>query len=166
MDLFFLINRYIYNRRAKNGFFWQFEPYKFTEEPFLEEFILKPGSCFVDVGANIGGWTVPSSKFYAKVFAFEANPRTARVLQKNVDLNHLKNVTVYPFGLGEAEISRDFFLYDRGEGKGQDSFFASHLGYFTTGERILVQIKTLDSFDLKPDVIKIDTEGYEPQVVK
>ena len=78
-------------------------------------------------------------------------------------MNNLKNVTVNPFALGESEKNRDFYLY---KGKGQDSFLATHLGYTTTGERILAKVKPLDAFDLHPDRIKIDTEGYELQVLK
>jgi len=58
---------------------------------------LKPGDVFVDVGANIGYYTILASKLVGaggKVFAVEPVPQTVEVLKFNIKLNGLRNVTV------------------------------------------------------------------------
>ena len=57
---------------------------------------------FVDVGANLGLFTLPVAKKLAPgghVYAFEASDRNANLLQQNAWRNSLQNVTVYPIGL-------------------------------------------------------------------
>ena len=50
---------------------------------------------FVDIGANIGRYTIVSQKrfHYQKVLAIEANPITFSILQKNIGLNTLDATT-------------------------------------------------------------------------
>jgi FkbM family methyltransferase len=58
---------------------------------------LKPGDVFVDVGANIGYYTILASTLVGasgKVFAIETTPQIAKVLRFNIKLNELRNVTV------------------------------------------------------------------------
>ena len=58
---------------------------------------LKPGDVFVDVGANIGYYTVLGAKIVGsqgKVVAVEAIPETADQLQRNIAVNGLTNVDV------------------------------------------------------------------------
>jgi FkbM family methyltransferase len=58
---------------------------------------LRKGDVFVDVGANIGYYTILASKIVGdegQVLAVEPVPQTAAMLKFNVWLNGLKNVTV------------------------------------------------------------------------
>jgi FkbM family methyltransferase len=164
MDWSFLYNRYLRNRRNHEGLRWQFQPFIGREhERFLESVILGWGKCFVDVGASIGRWVLPSSKYYAEVFAFEANPEIARILRRNVQMNHLKNVKVFALALGETVAEKKLWLHKT---LGHDSFRAAHMGLTSTGKYSLVRTETLDRFRLAPSIIKIDTEGYEFQVLQ
>jgi len=64
------------------------------ETSFLQK-TLRPGMVFVDVGANIGYYTVIAASLVGsagKVFAFEPDPRNFILLQKNVAENHCQNV--------------------------------------------------------------------------
>lgn len=164
MDLSFLYNRYLRNRRKYEGLRWQFEPFIGRDhERFLESVILGGGKCFVDVGASIGRWVLPSSKCYTEVFAFEANPEIAGVLKRNVEMNHLRNVKVFSLALGETVGERKLWLHRT---LGHDSFQITHMGSTSTGKYSLVRMETLDRFRLAPSIIKIDTEGYEFQVLQ
>ena len=52
---------------------------------------------FVDVGAHIGKYTIIMAKRigdYGKVIALEPDPNNYRILEKNIFLNKLKNVTL------------------------------------------------------------------------
>jgi FkbM family methyltransferase len=164
-DLSFLVNRYVFNRRIVNGYKYQFLPFGGGQmnEPHLESIILERGECFVDAGANVGGWSIPASKYYGQVEAFEANPKVARVMAKNSRLNHCHNIRVHACALGERASEENLYLYRR---DGQDSFFPEHNGFTSSGQTIRVPIVALDSYNLRPSVIKIDTEGYELLVVK
>lgn len=54
-----------------------------------------------DIGAFIGGFTIPAAKRAKKVYAFE--PIYYKELKKNVDLNRIENVTVRPIALGNTQ---------------------------------------------------------------
>jgi FkbM family methyltransferase len=71
----------------------------------LLERILRPGDRFLDIGANIGYFTVFASMLVGatgRVHAFEPNPRTADVLIRNVRMNKIGHVcTVHDVALGD-----------------------------------------------------------------
>ncbi|MEM6996443.1 MAG: FkbM family methyltransferase, partial [Myxococcota bacterium] len=57
---------------------------------------LEPGDTFVDVGANLGYYTVLAAKKVGpsgRVFAFEPDPESFALLKRNVDRNGLTNIT-------------------------------------------------------------------------
>jgi|SRR5437867_3357566 len=132
-------------------------------ESYWEPIILKKGECFIDAGANTGGWTIPAAKYYKRVIAFEANPAVARILAKNIHSNNIDNVSILPFALGEGTGRKDLYFYPK---NGQDSFLKEHAGITASGRSIPVQMVALDNYGYKPDVLKIDTEGYELNVLK
>jgi FkbM family methyltransferase len=67
-------------------------------EPDVTKFIsnnLKPGHTFVDVGANIGYYTVLAARLVGtsgKVYAFEPDPANSAYLERNLLINNLENV--------------------------------------------------------------------------
>jgi FkbM family methyltransferase len=75
--------------------------YEEEELAIIEKFF-DPGSCFVDLGANVGNHTLFASLFLgaAKVIPFELNPIATRVLVTNIRLNNLQNVDTSYIGLG------------------------------------------------------------------
>ena len=70
-------------------------------EPSLTSYVAKslaPGDVFVDVGANIRYFTCLASKLVGptgQVFSVEASPSIYRLLEQNIELNKLTNVTIY-----------------------------------------------------------------------
>jgi len=58
---------------------------------FIES-VLRPGDVFVDVGANVGFYTILAAMKGARVIAVEAVPLTAAVLKANIKLNGFENV--------------------------------------------------------------------------
>jgi FkbM family methyltransferase len=68
---------------------WEPEETKFIEKS------LRPGMVFVDIGANIGYYSVIASSLVGstgRVFAFEPDPKNFALLQRNVAGNQCQNV--------------------------------------------------------------------------
>lgn len=70
-------------------------------EPEYFEFLdlfLKPGMTFIDIGANIGAYTVFVAKRVGPnghIFAFEPDPENFRKLKVNVTINQFTNVSLF-----------------------------------------------------------------------
>ena len=121
---------------------------------------LRKGDLFLDVGANIGSYTVLAAGVCeATTWAFEPDPITARQLQRNIAINGLDGlVTVHEVVLGPSDREVKFTI-------GQDT--ANHV---TVGADCLfrtVRQKRLDDLvtDQQPTMIKMDVEGYEEKVL-
>lgn len=129
---------------------------------------VKPGDTIVDVGANAGYYTVIGSKLVGdkgKVYAFEPEPATFELLQKNVRLNGLTNVVLEQKALSNRKGTLKIFIADMNKG--------DHRIYQPEGEsRPTVDVETvrLDEYlkDQKPrvDLIKIDTQGAEGVILE
>ncbi len=66
----------------------------YHEMHFLKQY-LREGDCFVDVGANIGSYTLLAASligFQGHIDAFEPGPKSNPRLSENVKLNHLESV--------------------------------------------------------------------------
>lgn len=77
----------------------------FDETMFLERY-LRPGDNFLDVGANVGFYTLLAADLVGTtgmVGAFEPGRETAGRLRENLELNSLGNVRVYSDAVGSAE---------------------------------------------------------------
>jgi FkbM family methyltransferase len=150
-------DRFVSRRIAEEGI-W--EPY----ETSLVMDLLHPGAVFVDVGANIGYFTVLAATIAGKVFAFEPDPENFRLLEANLALNALqRKVTAVPAALAEEDGEGRLYLSEDNLG--------DHQIYAAGDARESVPIELLsgshylqgrlDSLDL----LKVDTQGSEYGVV-
>jgi len=73
--------------------------------------ILGESDGFIDIGANVGFYTVLASTIVTggPLFAFEANPRNLEVLRDQVQLNGLANARVFGNALGNSTGELSFF---------------------------------------------------------
>src|SRR5574337_1157409 len=98
--------------------------YDYNNMKFVGE-LLRGGGTFIDIGANIGSYTLIGSEGReARVYSFEPHPVTFQLLCKNVELNQRSNVTLYNAALGSSE--GEAFLTDRS---------GSSVNYLVPGER-------------------------------
>jgi len=129
--------------------------------------LVKPGMTVVDVGANVGYFTLlaawgtgPSGK----VYAFEPEPKNFRLLSRNVDVNGMTWVTVNRKALWNKAGTAELYTTDACGGH-------SLIGNTqpTTSGKIQVETIPLDNY-LTPgqrvDFIKIDAEGAEPFIME
>ena len=140
-------------------------------EPELEYLrsLLCPGATFVDVGANLGIYTLVASRIVGpsgRVIACEPSVQSFPLLQRNITLNSLTNVTAFPVALSEK--AGRVPLYHAGSCSSGNSlgYHPSFPGSFET-----VLAESLDDVLQRipagrVDVIKMDVQGAEELVLR
>jgi FkbM family methyltransferase len=135
---------------------------------------LQPGQVFVDVGANVGYFTLLGGQLVGRsgqVIAVEAHPFLATLLRRNVVLNSMHDYISTWNRAGWSETTRlKFHLRARfSANSSAGSVSAEHLAYLHDEEQVVeVDAVTMDELlsDVeKVDVIKVDVEGAEVQVL-
>lgn len=137
------------------------------EDKFQDKMLasVRKGDCVWDVGANLGLYTTQFAEIVGesgKVFAFEPSPHNFGKLKDAV--SNLQNVELVPVALGSEAGSVGFQ-------QGDDPLGATSKVVEEAGAGIEVEVKRGD--DLLgdgsvqvPNVVKIDTEGFELDVIK
>jgi FkbM family methyltransferase len=130
--------------------------------------LVKKGMIVVDVGANIGYYTLLAAHLVGnegKVFAFEPEPYNYNLLCKNIKVNGYRNV----IPVRKAAYSKS--------GKMKLFLDKSNLGGHSLSEAnvdrsasITVEITSLDDYfkntDYRIDLIKMDVQGSEMEVLE
>jgi FkbM family methyltransferase len=123
--------------------------------------LTRPGFRVLDIGANIGFFTVQLSSMVGpagSVLAIEPQKENFRLLEANVGINHLTNVRLYNVAVGDTEGTASLYLSDWNGG--MHRLYAS---VCCTSAMESVPVTTVDLITAndKIDLIKIDIEGYE-----
>jgi FkbM family methyltransferase len=130
---------------------------------------IRPNDCVWDVGANVGLYSVQFSRIVGasgKVVAFEPSPRNLARLRSATA--SLENVVVVPMALGDTVGSMAFA--EGSDAAGATSRVVGGTEH-PTGATVEVEVRRGDDLVLatqadEPDVIKIDTEGFEVEVIR
>jgi FkbM family methyltransferase len=119
---------------------------------------IRPGSVVLDVGANIGIYSLLAAKRGARVFAFEADPKNAARLRHHVALNGFDSrVTIHEMAALDGEGSVN--IYRNPNNCGGSSCFRGEDG-------TQVPAGTIDSLNLPPvEMCKMDIEGSESRAL-
>lgn len=122
---------------------------------------IKKGDVVLDIGANIGYYTLIFAKLVGEdgeVFAFEPNPTNFALLTKNVEMNGYKNVTLVQKAVSNKTGKLKLYL---SEDMGDHRIYDSHDGR----KYIEIDAIRLDDYlggnNLKIDFIKMDIQGAE-----
>jgi FkbM family methyltransferase len=148
------------------------------EEIDLITTILKPGMNVLDIGANVGLYSVIAGKLVGaagKVWAFEPSSETSRRLKDNLSLNGISAVEVVQIAL--SDVIEDSVVLKRDPGyRDGDRYLATRKNMNVQiaeqpedpGDMEIVSVTTLDHFFSrngnqfpKIDFIKMDIEGGE-----
>lgn len=128
---------------------------------------MAPGRVFLDVGANVGLYSLAAAARGATVVAFEPNPRTRARLLANIRLNGLESrITVREEALSDAVGSATLFDDVQQGRSGANAGVASLSNKNAGGRAIEVKTSTLDAVveELRlprVDWIKMDIQGAE-----
>jgi FkbM family methyltransferase len=149
------------------------------EEDIIELFHPSRGDIVIDIGAHMGRYTIPSSKYAGpngKVIAIEAHPYNFKMLERNISLNRLTNVTAIKCALYSKREKVKLYLPDEKQGYTMHHSVMSNYLITKYSEKmeqnyIEVQAYPLDELIRTTDVkqvnwIKIDVEGAEYEVLK
>ncbi|NOK62888.1 MAG: hypothetical protein GFH27_549293n285 [Chloroflexi bacterium AL-W] len=141
--------------------------------------ILESSQVFVDVGANIGYFSLLAASIVGPnghVYAFEPNPDNCSLLRFSAAQNHFKHITVYQNAV--ADVAQTYILETEGsngrivsaqQASDTDSFTNNNPTLSKTLPRLYVTSVRLDDVlsELHTiDVIKIDIEGAEPRAIQ
>ena len=152
-------------------------------EPQLTAFIaeaVRPGSVFVDVGANIGLFTLLAARCASpggRILAFEPHPGARAQLRELIDMNGLTDgVTVSDAALSDRSApATTLFLSSDSSLSTLDPTFAPLGGLHPFRTGVKVPVSSLDDWleasgppwaIASIDVMKIDVEGTEERVIR
>jgi FkbM family methyltransferase len=124
---------------------------------------LKPGGVFVDVGANVGLFSLPLASVVGpkgKVLAIEPDPVIRKRLETNVAANDAPAVRIVPFALGDREGEVSFIQDDRNLGHNR----VGEAGGITVPMKPMLTVLT-EAGVAQVDAFKIDVEGFEDKVL-
>jgi FkbM family methyltransferase len=137
-------------------------------EPTQTNYFLKhiyANDVFFDVGAHVGYYSLLASKLVGdqgKVIAFEPSKENYQLLEKNIEVNNLRNIKIIKKAVSDKTGKTKFYLNTTSSGDNS---------LIKTKGTVQVQINTitLDEFiaksKLSPNVIKVDVESAEDKVI-
>ena len=135
------------------------------EKSELFKRLLRPGDCVIDVGANIGYYSVLFGHAVGragKVLAIEPDPDNAKLARENVKLNGLR-ATVSVLQAGAGARRGELFLYAK-DGIANRGDHRTWSDGSDAARRIRVPMVAVDDLVrgwLSVQTIKMDIQGYE-----
>ena len=131
---------------------------------------IKPNMTFVDIGANVGSYSLfvaHNSTNTARIIALEPHPDTFQKLHYNLQANRVENAT--PLQLASGPKPTMLPLWSDG---GSNIGHTSILKEGTSNAKLFVDVNVLPLKDILTkqdistiDLLKIDIEGFEDQVL-
>lgn len=136
------------------------------ETKLFRQFITK-GMTIVDIGANIGYYTLLAARLVGKegkVFAFEPEPQNYALLLRNIELNGYDNVVAVRKAVSRKTGKAELFINKQ---SGAHGFLPEREGVIGVTK---VETVGLDEYfegrEYPIDIIKIDVEGAELAVLQ
>ncbi|MDJ0931084.1 FkbM family methyltransferase [Breoghania sp.] len=141
--------------------------------------LLRPGTVFVDIGANVGTYALFAARRGARVLAIEVALATAEKLTFNIAANGAGDGASTGNGLGAIDVAHTAVGEEPGQltlwFSGTDCGFVTFAGEFADGQAGIwtateVPVRPLadvlhEAGIVRPDVMKIDVEGFEDRVL-
>lgn len=144
----------------------------YSKEPDTIAWIdaMSPGETFVDVGANMGIYTIYAAKRGLKVIAFEPEAQNYAMLCRSIMVNEF-DVPAYCVALSDEWKADSLYLSGYLPGGSCHTFGADLNHRLEKRERPVGPLKQgclaipLDMFNLKIDHLKVDVDGFEHRVI-
>jgi FkbM family methyltransferase len=163
-------------RKGSDDFYMFYIP---REKELLPHLIMRSGETFVDVGANVGYYSLKIAKEYSTkgvtILAIEAHPGNYKALCKNIELNNFRCITTVNKAVSDHK--GIVTMYERIDTRNRvrSEFYSLSNGYIHESNTVRpdagsleIECDTLDNIlgEQKIDVMKIDIEGAEVSALK
>lgn len=138
------------------------EPFKGDDAIIMELFHKYPekhNQC-IDIGANIGTFSIFLSTLFDNVIAYEPQIDNFELLTNNITENNRSNIMAYNYGIMNIEDSFEIENHDKSEGIHPGTYFINIEKKGSIETKNLVSELEKNHIN-KVDFIKIDTEGSE-----
>lgn len=122
------------------------------------------GGLFLDVGANVGTFSVRLAKCFREVVAVEPHPVNVYMLKKNMELNNVDNVRILEIA-ASRNLGLMFFNQMNAESLASAACVEATPNQYATSPPFHVMGVPLDDYKLNPDLIKMDIEGGEYEAI-
>lgn len=147
-----------------------YDGFEKDELHFVSE-VLKKGDIFIDIGSNVGLFSLIASRCVGsdgKIIAIEPTPTTYERLLENIAINGITNIESRNIGLSNELGELNFYISDSGY-DAWNSFVPSADNKLQ--KQISVNVSNLDHElqhvdKAKIKLVKIDVEGWEKYVLK
>ena len=134
--------------------------HEFVEMAFMLH-LLQPDDLFLDIGANVGSYTILASRVCgAYSIAFEPNPATVTALRRNIAINGIEDrVRVEQLALGSRNGEISFTV-------GLDTM--NRVATAEDRDSQVVEVRRLDDVPGIGSAVfaKLDVEGFEDEVIR
>ena len=175
------ISNKTYNKKLASNFYMQVNPSEHIQQQLfwyghyekeigdLINEILQPNDVFLDVGANIGYFSLLAAIHQpsAKIISFEPVTTVFKLFEENISLNNVSNITTINAAVGEKDDEREIYISTE-DNTGMSSLQKPE-NY--SGKKERVKVIEIDSWFRssglsKIDLVKIDIEGSELSALK
>ena len=169
------LNNIIFSLSLRAKGYNNYGSFKVTGEKNFIQSISRELQFSLDIGANIGNYSkllIEETNSY--IFAFEPLDGAYDNLNKLV-IEHPNRIEAFKLALGDKNVEKNINFTDEKSEKATFLDDISKLSFYeaASNKKKLVNLVTLDEFmeqknlfDKEIDLIKIDTEGYELEVLK
>lgn len=163
-------------RKGSDDFYMFYIP---REKELLPHLIMHRGETFVDVGANVGYYSLKLAKEYSTmgvtIIAIEAHPGNYKALRKNVELNDFRCIAT--INKAVSDYNGIVTMYERIDTRNRvrSEFYSLSNGFIhesnvvrPNGDSLEIECDTLDNIlgEQRVDVMKIDIEGAEVSALR
>ena len=169
------LNNIIFSLSLRAKGYNNYGSFKVTGEKNFIQSISRELQFSLDIGANIGNYSkllIEETNSY--IFAFEPLDGAYDILN-NLVIEHPNRIEAFKLALGDKNVEKNINFTDEKSEKATFLDDISKLSFYegASNKKKLVNVVTLDEFmeqknlfDKEIDLIKIDTEGYELEVLK
>ncbi len=139
---------------------WYCGLYDYEEMNFLKNNLSK-GDLFIDIGSNVGVYSILAASTGARVIAIEPVPESFEILKKNIFLNDFQNL-IKPINIAVNNKKEAlYFSSDKGA--------LNHVLKDKDKYNNSIKINSMDLDEIldgtNPKFIKIDVEGFETNII-
>jgi FkbM family methyltransferase len=140
----------------------------FVKKNYTKDFVpITKDSIVVDVGAHIGSFSIMAARMVQKVLAFEPEHTNYQMLKRNMELNDLKNMSIFEMAVSGRSGCQDIYTYPGGS-SADYSLYKRGIMNIKTGCILTVSIEDIIKGEGLPriDFLKLDCEGAEHDILR